>query len=175
MSATVKPQFICNVDLSKPFRSKLMILNDMEGSENGLILHQAGADGPMIHTHLYQEECFTIMEGELEVYKDDTWNKLFAGQTIYIPANAPHSYRSRSTADCLFSYRITPKGGFTEIMMCFEKLSREGKIRTLKDLRSLIYLSMAFKKFGKEGKSVDPPDFVISLMAKLGNLLGYKL
>lgn len=175
MSAIIETKFRANLDLSRPFRSKLMILNDLEESENGLILHEAGADGPLIHSHLYQEELFTIIEGELEVYKDKKWNKLSAGQTIYIPVNAPHSYRSRSAKDCLFSYRITPKGGFTEMMMCFEQLSREGKIKTFKDLRSLIYLSMAFKKFGKEGKSVDPPDFVINIMAKLGKILGYKI
>lgn len=173
MSATVN--FIPNVDLSQPFNSKLMILNDIEGCENGIILHKAGADGPPIHTHPVQEEYFTIIKGELEVYKNKKWNVIKAGESIHIPVNTSHSYRSRSKVDCLFSYKITPNGGFSDMMRYYEKLSKQGKITSLSDFRSLVHLAMAFKKFSHDVKSTSPPDFVMTAMAYLGKILRYKI
>lgn len=170
-----KTDFQANVDMSDPFRSKLQIINDIPNSENGIVLHEAGADGPPVHAHPLQEEWLTVIEGELEIYLNKKWNKLLAGETIHIPKNSPHSYRSRSKSDCLFAYKITPKGGFSEMMRCFEKLGKSGKLKSLSDFKSLIYLSMAFKNFKKDVKSIEPPDFVMSTMAWLGKVLGFKI
>jgi quercetin dioxygenase-like cupin family protein len=175
MTIINKTNFVPNVDISQPFKSKLLIINDIQGSENGVVWHQAGADGPPIHTHPLQEEWLTVIEGVLEVYLHKQWHILTSGDTIHIPQNAPHSYRSRSKVDCLFAYQITPKGGFSDMMRCFEQLSKSGKIKTLKDFKSLIYLAMAFKKFNKDVRSIEPPDFVMNLMASLGKLMGFKI
>ena len=110
-------QFIPNVDHLVPFNSQVMVINDVAGSENGMNLILANTDGPPIHLHPLQEELITVVDGVLEVYKDKKWNKLNAGEQIFIPKNAAHTYRNRSSAPCIFEYKLTPKGSFSKMMV----------------------------------------------------------
>lgn len=170
----MKTEFKPNVDLMKAFQSQIMLINDTQNAENGIVLHKAGADGPPIHLHPEQEEFFNIIRGELEVYVKDRWRTLKAGDTVFIPKKTPHTYRSRHTEDCVFEYTLTPFRHFSEMMQSFEKLQNEGKL-TGTDLKSIIYLSMSFRKYKDEVVSVSPPPFVISAMAGIGKLMGYEL
>lgn len=170
MNSEFKP----NVDLKKAFHSQVMLINNISGSENGMNLILAGADGPPIHTHPEQEEQFSVVSGQLEVYRKDKWITLDTGDEIIIPVNTAHSYRSRHAEDCIFEYRLTPGRHFSEMMQTFEQLQNTGKLKG-KDLRSIIYLALTFKKYKKEVRSIVPPDFVISLMAGVGKLCGFKL
>jgi quercetin dioxygenase-like cupin family protein len=168
------PQFIPNVNLIKAFNSQVMLINDKLGAENGMTLIKAGADGPPIHTHPKQEEYFKIVSGQLEVYKINKWLTLKPGDEIHIPMATPHSYRSRHSNDCIFEYKLTPNGNFSEMMKSFERLQNAGKLKGT-DLKSIIYLAMTFKKYKYEVRSVIPPNFVIQAMAGIGNILGFKL
>jgi mannose-6-phosphate isomerase-like protein (cupin superfamily) len=169
------PKFNPNVDLLKVFHSQMMLIDNIENSENGQILIQAGADGPSIHTHPEQEEYFKIIRGQLEVYHKDKWVTLKAEEDIITPINMPHAFRSRHQEDCLFEYRLTPKGNFSKLMRTFERLSNEGKLNKLSNLRSIIYLSICIKMYSSEYVSVKPPQIVINIMARIGKLIGFKI
>lgn len=168
-------EFRPNVNIMKAFHSQVMLINDIENCENGQVLIQAGADGPPIHLHPEQEEYFKIVKGQLEVYKKNEWRILKEGEEIYIPKQTAHSYRSRHIDDCIFEYRLTPKRNFSAMMQTFEKLMNEGKLIGTSGLKSVIYLSMTFKKYGKEVISVTPPPIIINLFAGIGKVLGYKI
>jgi mannose-6-phosphate isomerase-like protein (cupin superfamily) len=171
----MRPEFKPNVNLSKAFHSQMMLINDMEDGENGQLLIQAGTDGPPIHTHPEQEEHFTVIKGQLEVYQKDRWITVKAGEEIFTPKKMAHSYRSRHNEDCLFEYRLTPKRNFSGMMRTFERLSNENKLNSTSDLKSIIYLSVALKQYESESISVKPPQFVINIMAGIGKLLGFKI
>ena len=164
-----------NVDHLVPFNSQVMLINDIPDSENGMNLIKANTDGPPIHAHPFQEEAIHVVEGTLEFFHRGKWNVLHEGERIYVKKNEPHSYRNRSNAQCIFEYRITPKGSFSDMMRTLEHLSKAGKLATTKDLRSLIYLSMTFKKYKRDVVSVQPPPFVINIFNTIGKLLGFKL
>lgn len=168
-------EFKPNVDLMKVFNSRIMLINDGDNSENGQILIKAGADGPPIHTHPEQEEQFTILKGELQVYHATKWITVKEGESIFTPKNMAHSYRSRHHDDCLFAYHLTPKRNFSEMLMSFERLTAEQKLNSTSDIKSLIYLALTFKKFSSEIKSVVPPNFVITTLAGIGKMMGYKI
>lgn len=168
-------EFKPNVNIMKAFNSQVMLINDVQNCENGKVLIKAGADGPAIHKHPEQEEFFKIIEGRLEVFKKSEWITLNPGEEIYISKDTPHTYRSRDKEDCVFEYRLTPKRNFSEMMQTFEKLMNENKLTSTSDIKSLIYLSLVFKKYESEVVSVKPPDFVINIMASVGKLLGYKV
>jgi quercetin dioxygenase-like cupin family protein len=168
-------EFTPNVNIMKAFNSQVMLVNDIENCENGKVLIKAGADGPAIHKHPEQEEYFKIIEGQLEVYKENGWITLAEGQEIFIPKNTAHTYRSRHKKDCVFEYRLTPRRNFSEMMKTFEGLMNEDKLIGTSDFKSLIYLSLTFKKYENEVISVSPPPFVINTMAGIGKLLGYKV
>ena len=164
-----------NVDLMKAFNSRVMLINDMDNSENGMTFIKSGADGPPIHKHPEQEEHFKITLGQLEVYNKNKWTVLKEGDYIFIPKNTAHTYRSRHQSDCIFEYQLTPKRNFSEMMKTFEILMNEGKLKGSSDLKSIIHLAMTFKKYSNEVTSVNPPSFVISIMAFIGKTLGYKI
>src|SRR5664279_3901402 len=119
--------FIANVDIMIPFNSKIMLLDNINGSENGQTFIKAGAVGPPLHTHPIQDEWMQTISGELEVYLNKKWNKLLSGESIHILQKSAHTYRNSSAHDCIFAYKITPEGNFSEMMKCFEKLSKDGK------------------------------------------------
>ncbi len=55
------------------------------------------------------EECFTILEGEIEVTFRGEKHVVKAGTTVNIPANAPHFFTNRS-ADARMLCMCTPAG-----------------------------------------------------------------
>lgn len=168
------PEFKSNVNLMKVFHSQVMLINDVENSENGQVLVKGGADGPPIHKHPNQDEWFKIISGQLEVYHKTKWVTLKAGEEIFTPKNMAHTYRSRHKKDCLFEYRITPDGNFSNMLQTFERLINEGKLTSTSDIKSLIYIALTNKKFPND-TSVKPPQVVINIMGNIGKLLGFKV
>jgi len=61
------------------------------------------------------------------------------------------------------------------MLQTFEKLTNEGKLKSTSDIKSIIYLAMAFKKYSSEIVSIKPPAFVMSMMAGIGKLLRFKI
>ena len=92
-----------------------------------------------------------------------------------LPNNTAHTFRSRDTADCLFEYRLTPQGNFSNMLLAFEKLMDEGKLTSTTDLRSLLHMSMIYRKYDDEIQSISPPQFVLNIMAYVARMIGYKL
>lgn len=67
------------------------------------------AGGPPPHRHDF-EEMFHILEGELEVTFCGEVHRVAAGQTINIPANAPHGFRVVSPTPARFLCLCLPAG-----------------------------------------------------------------
>ncbi len=59
-------------------------------------MHVPPGGGPPPHRHNF-EETFTVLEGELEATFRGTMVVVRAGETVNIPANAPHQFRNSST------------------------------------------------------------------------------
>ncbi|MBN8663637.1 MAG: cupin domain-containing protein [Chitinophagales bacterium] len=163
------------IDHGKVFNSQIMVINDQPNTENGIVLVYPKTDGPPIHKHSLQEEIFTVLEGSLDIYKENTWIRAEAGVTVHIPKNVAHTYKNTSAEPCYFIYKISPKGTFTDMMSDFERLINIGKIKSAKDIKSLIYLSIVFRKYKESVSSVVPPNFVMILMAGIGKILGFKI
>ena len=66
--------------------------------------------GPPRHRHAF-EECFRVLEGAVEVsLRDDPPVRLQAGETVNIPANAPHAFRNASDAPARLLCTAAPAG-----------------------------------------------------------------
>jgi quercetin dioxygenase-like cupin family protein len=66
--------------------------------------------GPPPHRHNF-EECFHVLEGSVEVtLRDEPLLSLYAGETVNIPANAPHAFRNRSDAAARMLCTAVPAG-----------------------------------------------------------------
>jgi quercetin dioxygenase-like cupin family protein len=68
---------------------------DTDGRYCLIDMHIPPGGGPPPHRHDF-EESFTILEGEIEAIFRGEKSVVHAGETISIPANAPHSFTNTS-------------------------------------------------------------------------------
>ena len=72
-------------------------------------MHVPPGGGPPPHRHDF-EETFTILEGELEVTFRGAKAVIHAGETVNVPANAPHSFHNASDAAVRMLCTCSPPG-----------------------------------------------------------------
>jgi quercetin dioxygenase-like cupin family protein len=72
-------------------------------------MHVPTGGGPPPHRHDF-EEMFTVLEGEVEVTFRGTRSLLHAGQTVNVPANAPHSFRNIAVSPARLLCVCVPPG-----------------------------------------------------------------
>ncbi len=72
-------------------------------------MHIPPGGGPPPHRHDF-EETFTLLEGELEATFRGNKQTVRAGETIHIPANAPHQFHNISNAPVRLLCICSPSG-----------------------------------------------------------------
>ena len=72
-------------------------------------MHVPPGGGPPPHRHDF-EETFTILEGELEFTFRGVKQTAGTGETIHIPANAPHQFRNASAEPARLLCICSPAG-----------------------------------------------------------------
>jgi quercetin dioxygenase-like cupin family protein len=72
-------------------------------------MHVPPGGGPPPHRHDF-EEMFTVLEGEIEVTFRGETMRLRAGETVNVPANAPHAFRVVSDTPARLLCMCTPAG-----------------------------------------------------------------
>jgi quercetin dioxygenase-like cupin family protein len=65
--------------------------------------------GPPLHRHDF-EEMFTVLEGEVEITFRGARRTAVVGETINIPANAPHAFRNTAKRPARLVCLCTPAG-----------------------------------------------------------------
>lgn len=82
---------------------------DTAGRYTLIDMHVPPGGGPPPHRHDF-EEMFTVLDGEIEMTFRDTTSVARAGETINVPANAPHRFRNTSGRDARLLCMCTPPG-----------------------------------------------------------------
>jgi len=72
-------------------------------------MHIPPGGGPAPHRHDF-EESFTLLEGEIEATFRGAKSVVRAGETVNIPANAPHSFTNASTQAVRLLCICSPSG-----------------------------------------------------------------
>jgi quercetin dioxygenase-like cupin family protein len=72
-------------------------------------LHIPPGGGPPPHRHDF-EEMFSILEGEIEATFRRKKTVIRAGETINIPANAPHQFQNKSGQPARLLFLCSPAG-----------------------------------------------------------------
>ena len=82
---------------------------DTAGRYTLIDMHVPQGGGPGPHRHDF-EEMFTILEGEIEVTFRGEKATVRAGETVNIPANAPHSFTNASDRPARLLCMCSPSG-----------------------------------------------------------------
>lgn len=131
-------------------------------------------NGTAIHYHPQQEETYQVFEGTLEVFRDGQWHAVQAGESFKVPQGTVHGFRNSSGVPVRFLNVHRPALAFQEHLETLDRLTRAGKIKGTKDLRSLIYMSMSAMEH-RPDVLVKPPQWVVKMLAFMGRRLGYSL
>ncbi len=83
--------------------------SDTAGRHCLIDMHVPPGGGPPPHRHDF-EETFTILEGEIQLNFRGEQLVARAGQTINLPANAPHSFKNTSARPARLLCHCTPAG-----------------------------------------------------------------
>lgn len=131
--------------------------------------------GPPMHLHPAQHETYEVLEGEAEFRLGNKTLTVKQGETVEIPPNTPHTFRNATDQWLKMKDTHTPALTFEEMMRELHGLVLAGKVKSLNDFQSMIYMSMLWVKHKEVQTSVKPPFFVMKAMAFIGKLSGYKL
>lgn len=72
-------------------------------------MHVPPGGGPPLHRHDF-EEMFHVLEGTVEVtFREETFTAR-AGETVSIPANAPHAFKNVSSRPARLLCTVSPAG-----------------------------------------------------------------
>ena len=87
----------------------LLTGDDTAGRYTLIDMYVPSGGGPPPHRHDF-EEMFTVLEGEIELTFRGATSVARAGETVNVPANAPHSFRNRSDRPARLLCMCTPAG-----------------------------------------------------------------
>ena len=87
----------------------LMTGDETAGKYTLIDMHVPTGGGPPPHRHDF-EEMFSVLEGEVEVTFRGERLVAKAGETINVPANAPHSFRNVANSPARLLCMCTPPG-----------------------------------------------------------------
>ncbi len=72
--------------------------------------------GPPLHMHLYQEEWFYVVEGEVAFQVGDTRKQLRAGDSLLGPRNVPHTFSAIPGKPSRMVIAFNPAGQMEEFL-----------------------------------------------------------
>jgi quercetin dioxygenase-like cupin family protein len=135
-----------------------------------------GAAGPPAHFHPRQEEQWHVLAGVLDVQIDGDWRTLREGESAAIAPGHVHTLRNRSQADVRVLDVHIPALDFQDYMEDLDRLTREGKITSLRNPRSLLYLATVLREHRTTQLTASRPARVAeSALAGVGKLLGVRV
>lgn len=74
---------------------EILVSSEQTGNTFCVVTQTCGpGGGPPPHIHEYEDEVFTVLEGEFEVLTNDTWKTLAQGETTYSMRGTLHTFRN---------------------------------------------------------------------------------
>jgi len=87
----------------------LLTGNDTGGRYCLIDMHVPPGGGPPPHRHDF-EESFTLLEGQIEFTFRGAKSVLRAGETVHVPANAPHQFQNKTNQPARMLCICSPAG-----------------------------------------------------------------
>lgn len=112
----------------------VLVSGEQSGGRYALIdMHVLPGGGPPPHRHDF-EEMFHVLEGEIELtFRGETLTAR-AGETVSIPANAPHAFRNVSSSPARLLCTVSPAGNEAFFMEVGDRVpTRTGPMPTLSE------------------------------------------
>lgn len=133
---------------------------------------------PLIHTHPNAIETYEILEGEMEFYIKDKWVQAKQGDKITVPKGVIHAFRNPTdkvvTVYNTHEPALNMKEYFEDVCKVLDKVTHARTKNFKMDFKSKLYLGVLMSHYRNDIIAVNPPDFAVRILGKLGKILGIK-
>ena len=130
-----------------------------------------------LHYHPYQENRFTVTQGQLLFTVDGKEQLATAGDIISIPKKVPHSFYNSGLVDAHYVQEFFPALKIDSLFETFFVLAREGKLNK-SGSPNMFRTALILLQFEKEIRLAHPnwmlQKIIFNLLAPIARLMGYK-
>ncbi len=137
----------------------------------------ASSEREKSHLHPYQENRFTILEGNLHFTINGKEQFAEVGDTISIPKNTPHSFYNSGHLDAHYIQEFFPALKIDSLFETFFVLARDDKLNK-SGAPNILRAALILLNFEKEIRLAQPnwklQKAVFKLLTPIAILMGYK-
>ena len=130
-----------------------------------------------LHYHPYQENRFTVTQGQLLFNIDGKEQLATLGDIISIPKNIPHSFYNSGHAEAHYFQEFFPALKIDRLFETFFVLAKDGKLNK-GGAPNILRAALILLNFNKEIRLAQPnwklQKAVFKLLAPMARLMGYK-
>jgi mannose-6-phosphate isomerase-like protein (cupin superfamily) len=130
-----------------------------------------------LHYHPYQENRFTVTQGQLLFNIDGKEQLATLGDIISIPKNIPHSFYNSGHAEAHYIQEFFPALKIDRLFETFFVLAKDGKLNK-GGAPNILRAALILLNFNKEIRLAQPnwklQKAVFKLLAPMARLMGYK-
>ncbi len=134
--------------------------------------------GPLVpnHFHLYQEESFEVISGELTVWLDGKKSTLSEGEKRTLPKNVPHNHYNNNDVPVTYIHSVSPGLDFDYLIENLVGLAADGKSKNGKHglMQELVTLKYLDSKTFLADMPLGLQKFLMNTLAPVGRLMGYR-
>lgn len=128
------------------------------------------------HYHVFQDETFEIISGNLTVLLDGKIIMLSAGDKLTLPKNTPHNHYNNDEIPVSYIHTVTPALDFDYLIenlagLAADGKSKNGKYGLVQELVSLKYLD---SKTYLADIPLGVQKVLMNFIAPIGRLFGYR-
>ncbi len=128
------------------------------------------------HFHVYQDETFEVVSGQLTVLLNGEKKQLSAGEKITLPKNKPHNHYNDEDVPVVYLHTVTPALDFDYLIENLAGLGADGKGKNGKFglMQELVTLRYLDSKSFLADIPVPVQKLLMYTVAPLGRLFGYR-
>ena len=128
------------------------------------------------HFHVFQDETFEVLSGQLTVWSDGQTRTISAGEKILLPKNIPHNHYNNDDNPVVYIHSVTPALDFDLLIENLVGLAADGKSKNGK--YGLVQELVSLKYLDSTSYLADIPvgmqKVMMNIIAPIGRLLGYR-
>ncbi len=83
-------------------------------------------DGPPLHYHEKEDECFLVLEGRVSFYCDGQWGEVTPGTVVFAPKMSVHSLKNVGETTSRVLVSASPSGFESFFARCAEEFQKPG-------------------------------------------------
>lgn len=110
---------------------EILVDGEMTGGTSATIVQTTPpGGGPPLHSHTLEDETFTVLEGEFEIFSEGAWHKVPVGEIFFAPRGGVHTFRNVGKTFGRIAVFIAP-AGLETFLEKLEGLSPTGDMKRI--------------------------------------------